>query len=99
MTRWFVSCIDTKSSGALRDGQITSLYRNLIKPFREKYSHFRFSEICVSLRPSGPARGRFGRSSRNVGRDAMDAEARWTRRVARGRRNRVVLNSRRWDQA
>ena len=43
--------------------------------------------------------GRFGRSSRNVGRDAMDADARRTRRVARGRRNRGVLISRRWDQA
>ncbi len=39
--------------------------------------------------------GRFGRSSGNAGRDAMDAAARKTTRAARVRQNRVVLIPRR----
>jgi hypothetical protein len=39
-----------------------------------KIFHFRFSEICVFLFASRPdAEGRYGQSSRNVGRGAVDA--------------------------
>jgi hypothetical protein len=76
MTRWFVSCIDTKSSGALRDGQITSLYRNLIKPFREKYSTSVFQKYVFLC--AHPARQEGASADRHETWGGM----RWTRRRA-----------------
>jgi hypothetical protein len=42
--------------------------------------------------------GRYGQSSRNVGRDAMDARVSQDEWSRRGRRNRVVPAPRRWCQ-
>jgi hypothetical protein len=81
------------------DGQITSLYRKYVKPRDEKYFTSVFQKYMIVSTYPGPARGRFGRSSRNVGRDAMDADGALDEACCCGRRNRVVLISRRWDQA
>jgi hypothetical protein len=50
-------------------------HRNLVKPSHEKYFALSEAQISGMFRPV-PLRheGRFGRSSRNVGRDAMDAK-------------------------
>ena len=58
----------------------------------------RANQIQNSRRPAS-ARGAYALSSRNVRRDAMDAgDVEKTNDVARGRRSRVVLTSRRWCQ-
>jgi hypothetical protein len=49
------------------------------------------------MSPSRPTKGR-SRSSRNAGRDAMDAWAPLTNGPRRGRRSRVVPTPRRWRQ-
>jgi hypothetical protein len=53
--------------------------------------NFGFSEMQISaiMRHPAPSEGRYGQSSRNVGRDAMDAAAREAMRAGCVRRSRV----------
>jgi hypothetical protein len=83
-------------------GQITSLYQNQLsssQALSRKIFLFRFSEKCDCLRIVPlPQEGRTRRHERWV-RDAMDAFGSQDERCRCGRRNRVVLIPRRWDQA
>ena len=54
--------------------------------------------MAFSRRPAS-ARGAYALSSRNVGRDAVDASSAQDERAACVRRSRVVLTPRRWRQA
>jgi hypothetical protein len=67
-----------------------------VQPSAQKYFFFRFTEIC-DLVPSSRlyGRGRFGQSSPNVRRGAMDVGVSPDERCRHGRRRRVVLASRR----
>jgi hypothetical protein len=79
-------------------GQITSqLSKPLVHPLAQKHSAFARAKITSISAPSRPTEGR-SRSSRNAGRDTMDANRRSTRRGVCGRRSRVVLTPRRWRQ-
>jgi hypothetical protein len=70
---------------------------NIILLFKNFFFHF--SEICAYLRASRSLRrGASANRHERWGRDAMDAEAVQDERGRCGRRNRVVLISRRWDQ-
>jgi hypothetical protein len=79
----------------LPDGLI---FRIRVKRPRKKY--FAFTEIEIGLY-AAPSRALEGRVAivTNVVRDAMDVQAAQDVRGRCGRRNRVVLISRRWDQA
>jgi hypothetical protein len=64
-----------EASGAVPDGQITSDFqKSKVKPFLQKYFASRLTQIRCISKPSRPERGAL-RTSRNAGRDAVDAAA------------------------
>jgi hypothetical protein len=68
------------------------------KPRRENNSIFQKQKSCVySARPARQE-GRYGQSSPDAARDAMDAIVRKDEARKRGRRNRAVPIPRRWNQ-
>jgi hypothetical protein len=69
----------------------------LSSPARKNILFFRIPKSPVYLPPSRPTKGRCA-TSRNAGRDAVDAGSAGDERRESGRRRRVVLTSRRWCQ-
>jgi hypothetical protein len=71
-----------------------------VQPSRKKYSSSVFQKyMIISAHPASMTRDVSTDRHEPWGGDAMDADATSDERGGRGRRNRVVLISRRWDQA
>src|ERR1700680_2507122 len=71
--------------------------RMSVKPPLQTYSVFQNTQITLYVPPSRPTEGRCA-TSRNAGRDAVDAGSAGDERRESGRRSRVVLTPRRWCQ-
>jgi hypothetical protein len=65
----------TDTLGDLPDGQISDFR---VQPSREKYSAFRFGRNSNRAKASRPTQRGVTRTSRTLGRDAMDAAVRET---------------------
>ena len=76
---------------------VTGLRRPLSIPFRKNISALQKERSPLYSQTSHPTEGRCA-TSRNAGRDAVDAEGANDDGARRGRRSRVVLTPRRWRQ-
>ena len=75
-----------------------ALICSTVQPFPQKFFTFAVGQIS-GISPAVPAHLRgVSRSSRTLGRDAVDAYAPADERRESGRRSRVVLMPRRWHQ-
>jgi hypothetical protein len=86
--------------GEVGDGQITSCFQKYVKCLGEEKCSSVFQKyMIISAHPASMTRDVSTDRHEPWGGDAMDADATSDERGGRGRRNRVVLISRRWDQA